>query len=134
MSIVDNLKGSFSSNNEEESDIIVINDENNQEPVVNETISNENYTSYIKDFQFKDNLDIVTIDLPKNLEKIGFQAFDGCSNLKNIIFNNPTPPLIMNDAFTGVFGATITVPKNCLEIYKNTANMPNKEYNEYKEV
>ena len=61
------------------------------------------------------------IILPKNVEIVDDRAFENCYSLNTIVCENPEPPVVGKNAFSGVpkDNFTLEVPKGSVEKYKN---------------
>lgn len=63
---------------------------------------------------------INSVNFPSKLQMIDQNAFNGCSNLSNIICNAVEPPAVMQGAFDGVAkdNFTVEVPAQSVTLYK----------------
>lgn len=69
---------------------------------------------------------MTTVTIPKKVNNIGEGAFCGCQNLSAIIVEALTPPLGSTSMFKRTNAATIYVPAESVEAYKNSPSW--KEY------
>jgi len=74
-----------------------------------------------------------SILLSGNIQTIGANAFNGCSNLKSVTVKNETPIDIDENVFEGVYAkATLIVPKKTKSAY--SATLPWSKFSSIKEV
>ena len=88
---------------------VLIRYKNVQNAIVN------NYITEIYDGAFENNYNLVSVDLPISLERIGNSAFFGCENLRNVIIPANVDYIgqfaFMNcKSLTGIFIEAITAP------------------------
>lgn len=73
--------------------------------------------SEIKDYAFRDCSSIVSITIHEGVKKIGKQAI-GSGYLEKVYFKSTTPPTIVHDTFFDLRNATIYVPAEAVDAYK----------------
>ncbi len=93
----------------------------------NTSITLKSDTIGIAGYAFRNKTNLIEITLPSTLVKLGYGAFNGCSNLYTLVCNATTPPTISSNTFTGTKIATdptsrIFVPSDSLAAYKSAAN------------
>ena len=84
-------------------------------------------TYVIKDIErnaFKSSK-ISSIEIPKEIEAIGNNAFQSCSNLTSVTVDNTNPLAINATCFSNASKSTLFVPKGCYETYAEAANWSN---------
>lgn len=70
----------------------------------------------LNDGVFENCTSLKSVTLPKNLTKI-YKSFCGCSNLQEIICNNPNPPLADFSWGVNTIGCQVYVPKGSFNSY-----------------
>lgn len=75
----------------------------------------------IDSFAFADITTLTSITIPSSIGDIGYRAFYGCTNLAEVIVNNPVPYQIDNDVFEDTSeNLVIKVPASAVMDYKMT--------------
>ncbi len=100
-------------------------DNNNQlvvVPAAKESVKIDPACTAIGDSAFEMS-SVKTVDIPENVERIGFEAFADCTELKEISFTGNKLTVIDEHAFQNCTRLkTIIVPASVKEIYPNTFN------------
>ncbi len=60
-----------------------------------------------------------SVSIPENIVTIGDKAFYNCDKLKGVYAYMPTPPAITETTFTNYATATLSVCRNCKDVYDN---------------
>lgn len=77
----------------------------------------------IQPYAFKGLEFLKTINIGKNVDYIGYQAFSGCPNTQTVVCLNSQPPKVFDDTFEGMYfdKVILEVPEQAVELYRNTA-------------
>lgn len=75
-------------------------------------------TSIYQNNMFKDCKNLTYVNLPSTTTTVGYNVFNGCSNLETLIVNATTPPTLGHATFWGCDKMTIYVPDDSVDAYK----------------
>lgn len=77
----------------------------------------------IPNYAFKDCTGLTNITIGINVESIGRDALNNCSQLSHIHIKRATPPMVQNNTFVNVpTTATLHVPCDAISMYQNAAH------------
>lgn len=88
----------------------------------------------IADGAYQDNTSVQTVTIPATVDYVGENAFDGCTNLTDIIFEGATPPYTDRDSFDGTNLTTAAFPAAANMAYSDAYNngwLPGTTYDIY---
>lgn len=110
----------------------------------NKRLRNVNLNEGLKSIgsgDFRNCVSLERIDIPSTVEKMGYDIFNGCSNLKQIVFKGSTPPTLICDGCTGDYARFVLsansdvyvyVPCGSKSAYENTIDdLPDDRIVEY---
>lgn len=75
-------------------------------------------TSIYQNNMFYNCKNLTYVNLPSTTTTIGYNVFNGCSNLETLIVNATTPPTLGYATFLGCEKMTIYVPDDSVDAYK----------------
>ena len=75
----------------------------------------------IGEYAFMGRTNLTTINLPESITSIAYNAFSGCSNLESIYCYITRVFEISTSTFSSATNATLYVPRDLVNTYKNTA-------------
>ena len=75
--------------------------------------------TYVPSWNFSNNTTLTKICLPSSIERIEYNAFQGCTSLNVLNCHATTPPVVGPGAFDGVQGLVVHVPANSVALYQD---------------